>query len=441
MKITFLSLVILAAGWLLSGSANAQQPSCNPDFTYAQTGSNTLTYTFTNTTVASSTSYQSYALLMLTNNSYLTYMNSIGGNGSTAQYTFNAPGTYKVILSMSDSSVLGACNANDTQTIVVTGPPAPNANLYGNILAPYDSITTPTYVYPNLSFKVWLIQHDANTNMLTAVDSQIVSATNAIYVAYNFAGKPNGDYLVKAQDLLNINNGGLYMVPTYHMSSIYWYSAATINHTNTMPVYGQNIFMLSGAQTTGPGFIGGNVTQGANRPGAGQTLAVGDPVSNMDIYLKDEATDKVVAHTTTDAQGHYSFANLPAGTYTIFPDALNFETIADEHITVDASGSAIGNRNFTQTATKVKPTSPTALTNVTVALAGVYPNPVTDKLNISWKTQVNNATVKMYNILGEEVYSAAKPVTGIDMHHLAKGVYVLKITAGDAVQTLRISKQ
>lgn len=440
MKNKFFPIAAIISGILLSGAANAQQPTCNPSFTYAQTGSNTLSYTFTNTTVASSSSFQSYALMLLTSNSYLTYMGSMGGNGSTAQYTFNAPGTYKVILSMSDSSALGYCNANDTQTVVVTGPPAPNANLYGNIFAPYDSFANPAFVYPNLSFKVWLIQYDANTNMLTAVDSQIVNGTNVNYVPYSFNSQANGDYLVKARDLLNINNNGSYMVPTYHTNSMYWYTAATINHTNAWPVYANNIWMLSGAQTTGPGFIGGDVTQGANRPGAGQTLATGDPVSNMDIYLKDEATDKVVAHTITDAQGHYSFANLPVGMYTIFPDAINFETIADEHIAVTGSGN-IGSRNFTQTATKVKPSSPTAIGTVKAELVGVYPNPVTDRLSISWKAQVNNATVKLYNIIGEEVYSATKPVNGIDMRHLAKGMYVLKITAGDAVQTLRISKQ
>ena len=443
MKNRFFTLIALVAGSLFAGSASAQQPTCNPDFTYAQTGANPLHYTFTNTTVASSsTSYQSYGLYLLVNNSYLTQMAPIGGNGSTAQYTFNGAGTYKVVLTMDDSSSVGYCNANDTQTIVVTGPVAPNANLYGTIFAAYDSFAAPQgFTFANLSFKVWLIQYDASTNMLSAVDSQIVSGTNTTHVPFNFAGTPNGNYLVKAKDLLNINNNGVYMVPTYYVSSPYWYTGSTINHTNVGTSYPHHLWMLSGAQTTGPGFIGGDVTQGANRPGAGQTLASGDPVANLDIYLKDEATNTVIAHTTTDAQGHYAFGSLPLGTYTIFPDALNFETIADQHISVAGSTTNIGNRHFTQTATQIKPASPTAIDKIKVELVGVYPNPVTDKLSISWKAQVKNATVKLYSIIGEEVYSASKPVNEIDMQHLAKGMYVLKITSGESVQTLRVSKQ
>ncbi|RQO31435.1 hypothetical protein DBR32_05595 [Taibaiella sp. KBW10] len=436
MKNNFITLASFVCASLLCDAATAQV-TCNPDFSYAQTGSNYLTYAFTNTTVASSSSYQSYTLYLLNNNLYLTSLASIGGNGSTAQHTFSGPGIYKVVLAMDDSSALGYCHAYDTQTVVINNP------IQGTIIALHDSINNPaTYTYPNLSFKVWLIQYNAATNMLSAVDSQIVNGTNTYMVPYAFHNKPDGSYLVKAKDMLGLTYNSTYMVPTYHMDDIYWYNASTINHSNLVgPFYNRNVMMMGGAQTTGPGFIGGDVTQGANRPAGAGTLAIGDPVSNMDIYLKDDATGSIVGYTTTDMQGHYAFANLPLGTYTVFPDALNFETIADEHITLGNTNPSSNTRDFTQTATKVKPNSPTAINKVNVELVGVYPNPVTDKLNINWKKQVKEVTVKMYTIIGEEVYSATKPVTTIDLHHLAKGVYVLKITEGDAVQTLRIGKQ
>lgn len=437
MKNNFITRFAFALVFLAPVAANAQV-GCNPDFTFAQTGSNYLTYTFTNTTVANSSSFQDYSLHLLVNNTYLTPMAAIGGNGSSVPYTFGGPGIYKVVLVMNDSSALGYCHANDTQTVVINNP------IQGNIIAIHDSMNNPaTYTYANLAFKVWLIKYDPTSNLLTAVDSQIVSGTNTYTVPYAFHNKPDGDYLVKANDLLSLSYNGAYMVPTYSTSSVYWSTANNIHHSNLVgPFYPNHIWMIAGAQTTGPGFIGGDVTQGANRPGGAEVLAVGDPVSNMDIYLKDEANGNIVGYTTTDMQGHYSFTNLPFGTYTVFPDALNYETIADQHITLGINNPGMPARNFTQTATKVKPTGgPTSINKVNAELAGVYPNPVINTLNISWKNTAKEVSVKIYNVMGKEVFSAVKPLTAIDMSQFSAGIYMLKLTAGDAVQTISLNKQ
>ena len=53
-------------------------------------------------------------------------------------------------------------------------------------------------------------------------------------------------------------------MPTYAASSLYWNSAATVN-TVGGDDNGMNINMQYGIVPPGPGFVGGNVLNGANK--------------------------------------------------------------------------------------------------------------------------------------------------------------------------------
>ncbi|WP_347372931.1 T9SS type A sorting domain-containing protein [Aequorivita sp. Q41] len=81
-----------------------------------------------------------------------------------------------------------------------------------------------------------------------------------------------------------------------------------------------------------------------------------------------------------------------------------------------------------------------AVDNFTENKFSVYPNPVTDILNIKSAASVDNVTV--YDILGKVVLqeNPGKISPAINMSGLASGSYLVKVTIGDASKTVKVLK-
>lgn len=71
----------------------------------------------------------------------------------------------------------------------------------------------------------------------------------------------------------------------------------------------------------------------------------------------------------------------------------------------------------------------------------VYPNPVSNILNLSYTQNITNIAV--FNVLGQEVITNSVNATQgqIDMSHLAVGTYLVKVTAGDQTTTVKVLKK
>ncbi|MCO6146486.1 T9SS type A sorting domain-containing protein [Flavobacterium sp. NRK1] len=70
-----------------------------------------------------------------------------------------------------------------------------------------------------------------------------------------------------------------------------------------------------------------------------------------------------------------------------------------------------------------------------------YPNPVKDVLNLSYSTEITSVTV--FNLLGQLVVNQ-NPNTAevkLDMSSLADGAYVVNVTAGNTVKTIKVIKK
>ena len=70
-----------------------------------------------------------------------------------------------------------------------------------------------------------------------------------------------------------------------------------------------------------------------------------------------------------------------------------------------------------------------------------YPNPVRDILNISYTTEISS--VRVINMIGQEVISKNINATStqVDMSELSAGTYIVNVTVGDSVKTLKVIKQ
>jgi hypothetical protein len=70
-----------------------------------------------------------------------------------------------------------------------------------------------------------------------------------------------------------------------------------------------------------------------------------------------------------------------------------------------------------------------------------YPNPVKDILNLEYNSEI--ASVRVLNLLGQEVISKTikANATQVDMTPLSAGAYIVNVTVGDTVKTIKVVKQ
>ena len=70
-----------------------------------------------------------------------------------------------------------------------------------------------------------------------------------------------------------------------------------------------------------------------------------------------------------------------------------------------------------------------------------YPNPVKDVLNLEYNSEISS--VRVMNLLGQEVISRNINAnsTQVDMSQLSAGAYIVNVTVGNAVKTIKVVKQ
>ena len=316
------------------------------------------------------------------------------------------------------SYTITGCGGTYTTTYTITVTAANSISGYINFASSYTG-----------SVKVWLITLSGTT--LAAVDSTVVTCTgDSVY--YQFLGEPTNNYRMKAA-VTDTTGAATGYVPTYHTSSYYWNTANVLAHSASASDVYQDINMNYGTVTTGPGFIGGDVTTGANKNTSG-----GLPVKGLMMYCVNTATSQLVQSTRTNATGAYSFSNLPVGqTYFIFPDSLNYITTAYTGIALTAAIPSMTTASFIQhtlSGTITPVAAAVANVNVTGATVTIFPNPAAGKLNIQWNVpDAQEGILTIADVAGRELIStsiAMTPGTGnaqIDLSSLSNGIYVISV--------------
>ncbi len=289
--------------------------------------------------------------------------------------------------------------------------------------------------------KVWLIKYDTATHMLSGIDSvSLVGNGTSFY--YQFLGAPVDSYRVKAAFYPAVFSSTGY-IPTYHTSNAYWHSANVLNH-GTGSDDGTDINMGYGTVTSGPGFIAGDVTTGANKGTSGSVPAVG-----LLVFLKN-AAGNILQHTYTNSTGNFSFGSLPVGqTYSVYPEAVNYATTPYTGISLTSTIDTIANINFVQH-TISHTITPVMVHVMPVSSTGsainVFPNPTEGLLNINWNiTATEKISILVINLLGQEVYNSNKLHTQgqgteqIDLSKFSNGTYMLTIKSASINYSGRIN--
>jgi hypothetical protein len=244
--------------------------------------------------------------------------------------------------------------------------------------------------------------------MLTASDSLSFSVYGTS-ASYSFCGMTTDSFRIKAA--VDSVSGTTGYLPTYHNSSPFWNSATVVYHTVGTNDINKNITMGFGTPTTGPGFVGGLVTSGANK---GTDDAI--PVPNLLVFAINNATGNILQSTYTDATGRYSFSSLPTGTpIKIYPELINYLTTPYPAITLTAGTPSMTAAHFSKNTLSetitpiVSSVTPISATSATI---GIFPNPAHGTLNVAWSNVASGiGNVTLTDITGRTVLE-----TTIDMN-------------------------
>ena len=286
--------------------------------------------------------------------------------------------------------------------------------------------------YPG-SVKVWLITYNPLSSDLEAIDSTIATGSDTDQY-YQFIGIATDSFRIKAGpdlDTTYLGSSTTGYIPTYHDTSFYWHDATVLYHVSGTNDLNQDINMLSGTLISGPGFIAGNVLTGANRGTSGSI-----PVVGLHMAVINTTTNTIAGMAFTDAGGNYSFSNLPYGTYTVFPDSVNYATTPITGITLSAASPSFNTAAFTQhTLAKTITPGTEAIKNLSsVSSVTAFPNPTKGRLNIMWNEKTTEkASLVISDITGREVYTSTLTLTSgngispVDLSALNNGLYIISV--------------
>jgi PKD repeat protein len=334
------------------------------------------------------------------------------GNSSTRQnpvHYYEFPGVYPVTLTISGPN----CLQKITMSVIVQ-PRGSLNKIAGCLYSMVDSILYGATVY--------LIQYDSVQGTLTAIDSVTVSSYNS-ELCYSFSNVPDGKYLVKAA-LLPIGPAYVNNLPTYYGDALYWNQATYV----TVPpsFYAANIVFIPGQNNGGPGFVGGYVSQGANKNSSNNK-----PVEGATVIFKGK-DNNVAIYTTTGADGSFELKNIPYGTYTLTTDALGLYH-KPQTIVISPSNTVYSNVEVIVSKTDIITSLPNELTkNLNPSF---YPNPVKEEAFLTFTAELYaEYCIDVLSLTGKNMHrhcfvpqNLGANSISLPTENLPNGVYLLKL--------------
>jgi hypothetical protein len=181
--------------------------------------------------------------------------------------------------------------------------------------------------------------------------------------------------------------------------------------------------------------------------------AAGDSFG-LNISLSADGSIVAIGSMNNDgngtSSGHVRIYENNGGTWTQIGQDINGESAGDESAFVslssDGSVVAIGARGNDGNGSnsghvRVYENIVLGISNPITHEITIYPNPVSDLLNIRAEETIN--TVSIVNILGQEIYKSNVGLlnTTIDLSGFANGTYFAKVQVGDDTITKKFVKE
>lgn len=342
-------------------------------------------------------------------------------------HKYPAKGFYNACLELKTDN---GCDLYDCDTVNVAMEPGKYL-IQGEL-----EIDTSAYV-GGIVADVYLIVYDPVQGTLTAVDTLNFAHFWGPPHVYSFGYVPEGQYLVKAA--LKPSPWYNYNMPTYYGDKLYWHEATQINLNSDRNDI--DIHFIKGNNPGGPGFVGGYVSEGANR-----TSGPGDPLEGLSVLLTN-LSGEPVAHACTDVNGAFTFESLALGTYNVTveipgkPSETYQAALTDAHLSDNAASFLVNSTNIILGTTGIEQ-------ELAYKIRKLYPNPASSELNLDldmFKSQ--DVRVQIYDLPGsimtDETYTLLKGVQSLslDIDNLERGMYLLKLSTEKGILTSKFIKE
>lgn len=386
-----------------------QQPPCNAGFSYSNMSASTFSF-----------------VPNVFNGNWTYSWNFGDGNTSTVvspAHTYASSVTSAVVtLTVSDGM---SCTDVSNQTIYINITPSPNL---------INGIVTLQNMGIADQATVFLIEYDSTTGILVAVDSTQVSIQDSGW--YSFSNMSTGSYLIKAALNSNSAHYSNYL-PAYHQSSVTWSNATQVNVSPAIAQVVAPIELPAGVNPGGPGFIGGLVSQGANKRS-------GKELENVLVMLFDQNNNPLM-YTYSDNDGKFEFSNLALGTYVVYTEVSGIPT---NSLTIELTASKTEeNRvrveiNSTYVETFIDTTTSVGRIKSNTSIQ-LYPNPVSTELNIVFTPTESNTKAHIVDVSGKTLVSTPLNNNGVNTlntESLSPGMYLLRIESSTQSEIFKFVK-
>jgi hypothetical protein len=305
-----------------------------------------------------------------------------------------------------DGGFIGSC--------IITVVNQYRADISGTILHQDSTPVTSGFIHLYKTHPQW--QYNFSASVSVANDG-----------SYLFPQVDEGDYLLKffPDSLENA-------LPTYYGNTTLWNLASIVTVADSLPIQNVDIMILPIIPLNGSSFISGYVGQDSSRQKSLSHKSVSQPAEDVDVYLqRQESGDStIVAQTLTDADGYFEFRNVPAGRYRVLLDVPGLELSNPQIIDVN-DGDTIQNIEYAIMKDGIENNTDNVGIEEWKIEKGewkIYPNPTNGQLRMeNGELTIDNVTV--YDVVGRSVgaYPCGRPENTIDVSHLEKGMYYLKI--------------
>lgn len=342
-----------------------------------------------------------------------TYFWSPSGN-TTQNITTLCTGTYTI--TVTDAS---GCTAVDSFAI---SEPVAGGTINGVVY--YQTI-------PITSGVAELIRKDGSlpTDM-TLVQTVNINPTSGEFIFFEL---PAANYIIKVLGDTTMYN----CAATYYNLTAQWQLAQELTIASSCfdSAY-VDIDLIELPSNSGTGAVNGRLVEGSGL----FNKAPGEPLGDIDITLNQSPGGTIMAATTTDSLGYFTFINLPMGTYTVYADMMGYD-VTLQTIDINATTPSYDVVLCSDTAIDMIDMCEMTVTSVNKVVATnklkIYPNPAKDVVNIVYNG--NEAlNLEVTDITGKRVMSQTLKTKTIDVSTLNQGLYFVHLynQQNDFVQKL-----
>ncbi len=338
--------------------------------------------------------------------------------GQNPQHVYSNAGIYKTCLQTISVNPqnMDTCVAFSCKYISIQAPPM--GNIWGQVFADTDR------VYHGKVVLYKFIQSNGTYQSIDTVDVTNIDSLNLSF--YYFGNIPFGKYITKAYLTSQSSNYNVFG-PAFYGNSFKWDKtpAFILNQGGiNKPIHLTHIY-----NANGPVDITGKVMEGTIKN-------PGDPIPGVLLYLYDVQGD-VYGYTYSDNSGNYSFTGLQYRKYYVYADVIN-KDIFPAFVWPDESNNHLTNINIYIGKDKV-----TSIGGDERPQALVFPNPVSDRLNIV----IGNAKAGLYKFelfdnLGRLILTRQRQMSPdnntikLNLNGVPNGFYSLMIKSGDGVSSV-----